>query len=135
MSYDCESANISMTALTFCSHALYVLMITLPPFKLLLMTTLEPPSFATISRRFLAVTLVTFAASIFLPIAAPLTIFAVLLRRPVDLGQAKAFRHFEENVYGVVDAAEEFGAGALGEDGDVGEGVHALVGGGGEGAV
>lgn len=41
--------------------------------------------------------------------------------------QTQASRHGVEDVDVVVDAAEVGLAGAAGEDGDVGEGVHALV--------
>ena len=48
---------------------------------------------------------------------------------------AQALGNVEEHVDAIVHAREDLLAGTLGEDRDVGEGVHALVGAGGEGAV
>lgn len=50
-----------------------------------------------------------------------------LLLLLLHLGQTQTFGHFEKHINGIVHASENFRTGSLGPDGDVGEGVDALV--------
>lgn len=103
------------------------LMITLPLLKLPLMPTLEPSSFPTIPRILLPKMLIPLLPIRLpiLPLALPTPPTALICSG--DLGQPETLGHFEEDVDGVVDAAEEFLAGTHGEDGYVSQGVDALV--------
>jgi len=55
--------------------------------------------------------------------------------RTIRTRQPEARSHLVEDIDATVDTTERLVARSHGEDGDVGEGVHALVGVGGEGAV
>lgn len=115
------------------------LVITLPPLKLPLTPTLEPSPHPAILGITLAVMLITTLSS------RPVPVLSLALSSPPmaiamsslawHVAQSQTLGHLEEDVDGAVDSAEEFLAGTHGEHGHVCEGVDALVGGCGEGAI